>query len=355
VLHVYETWANHRSVGDIGSARRTDGGPPWQDAGIRRYGQIVDAPDPFGSVRYVTSDQASDPPIPPHGSGRHAAGFHWYGGGSPANGFQGNRLDAQGDDNAVGGGKNNRGFMLPASAYLNKPARAAVVYEWAVRMRGTNWYEGKDFDINAGLGHGVGRFNVDVQWPPPGWTMNCSDALCRTYYNGCSVPRLPNIPPDCMTIVRQINRDNFDLSPIIGAATIHYKQNLNYGTAPGQFAYGRGQLTGGATNANAEGTNTPMWQAGWLLFKLQITKQATGQGFGNGRIEMWVKTPTRTVKIMEYMGDAGLKDAGNVYVSPSALSELLAGQIGVYELLSRSYTGGAIVDVGTIRIWSHSR
>jgi hypothetical protein len=156
--------------------------------------------------------------------------------------------------------------------------------------------------------------------------------------------------------VRQINRDNLDLSPIIGAATIHYKQNMNYGSGVGQFSNGGAQLAGGMANANTEGTFTPMWQAGWLLYKLRLTKPAPGQGFGNGRVEMWIKTPTRTVKIMEYIGDVGQRDAGNVYVAPSSLDELLAGQIGVYELLSRTYTGGASgVDLGMIRIWSHSR
>jgi hypothetical protein len=356
VLHVFENWSTHTTVNDIGARNRSDGGPPWADAGIRRYGQIVNQPDPFGSVKYVTSDQATDPPIPPHGTGAHAAGYHWYGGGSPANGYQGDLYNAQGDDNAVGGGKNNRGFILPPNAYLNKPSKASVVYEWAVRMRGTNWAEGKDFDINAGNGHGVGRFNVDIQWPAPGWTQTCTDPLCRTYYNGCYTPIRPGLPPDCYVTVRQINRDNLDLSPIIGAATIHYKQNMNYGSGVGQFSNGGAQLAGGMANANTEGTFTPMWQAGWLLYKLRLTKPAPGQGFGNGRVEMWIKTPTRTVKIMEYIGDVGQRDAGNVYVAPSSLDELLAGQIGVYELLSRTYTGGASgVDLGMIRIWSHSR
>jgi hypothetical protein len=58
---------------------------------------------------------------------------------------------------------------------------------------------------------------------------------------------------------------------------------------------------------------------------------------------------------MELIGDVGQRDAGNVYVAPSDVSELLEGPIGVYELLSRTYTGGGIADLGMIRIWSHSR
>jgi hypothetical protein len=43
-----------------------------------------------------------------------------------------------------------------------------------------------------------------------------------------------------------------------------------------------------------------------------------------------------------------------VYVDPTGTSDQL-GQIGIYGLVSRRFTGGAVVDIGTIRIWSEPR
>jgi hypothetical protein len=353
VLHVYENWSNHTGITDLGTALRSDGGPPWQDAGIKKYGSVVNSPDPFGSVRYVSTDYTVDPPIPPHGTGAHAQGYHWFAAG-------GDVLNPQGDDNAVNTSKMNRGFILPASAYLNKPAKASVVYEWAVRMRGTNWYGGKAFDINAGLNSGVARFNVDHGDSPLGWSSwNCTDPLCTTYYSdGGSTPRFPGVPPSASYQAPNIWRDYPAVLPgLIGASTVKYKQNMNWGIGASQFSWGRGALwPPAANNADLQGTNTPMWQAGWLYFKLQITKQAAGEGFGNGRIEMWVGQTTESLlKVMEYLGDVGQRDAGNVYVDPTGTSDQLGGIIGVYELIARNYTGGALVDIGTIRVWSHSR
>ena len=99
-----------------------------------------------------------------------------------------------------------------------------------------------------------------------------------------------------------------------------------------------------------------MWQAGWLYYKIQITKQKPGEGYGNGRIEMWIgRTPGSLVKVMEYLGDVGLRDAGEVFVDPTGTNDQLAGPVYFFALAARRYTGGAIVDIGTIRIWSHSR
>ena len=99
-----------------------------------------------------------------------------------------------------------------------------------------------------------------------------------------------------------------------------------------------------------------MWQAGWLYYKLRITKQAPGAGFGNGRIEMWIGPATGSmVKVMEFLGDVGMRDEGNVFVDPTGTSDQLLGGVYFFELASRRYTGGGIVDIGTIRVWSHSR
>jgi hypothetical protein len=141
----------------------------------------------------------------------------------------------------------------------------------------------------------------------------------------------------------------------IGAATIIFKQNRGWGTGPGQFSWGAGGSMSGAFNADLQGINTPLWRAGWLYTKIRITKQAPGQGFGNGRIEMWIgRTPGTLTKVMEYIGDIGQEAEGLVFVDPTGTNDQL-GQIGIYGLVSRRFTGGAIVDIGTIRIWSQSR
>jgi hypothetical protein len=58
---------------------------------------------------------------------------------------------------------------------------------------------------------------------------------------------------------------------------------------------------------------------------------------------------------MEYIGDVGARDEGQVFVDPTGTEDQLAGQITYFELASRRYQGGGLLDIGTIRIWSHSR
>ena len=357
VLHVYEDWSRHVTMADFGTAGRPDGGPPWRDAGIRKYGAVVDAPDPFGSVRHLTTQYITDPPIPPHGTGPHAAGYHWFGAGT---------TDPQGDDNAAGGGKNYRGFFLNADAYLNKPAKTAVVYEWAIRERGTEWYEGKQVDINTSNHGGVGRNLFNTYNATLGWNGEFDTPLVDLYYASEGVPRLPGLPPRWSSTAPNLSQIQSALTGVIGAPSVRYKQNRNWGTGPGQFSWG-GPASGvfgtsDAPNADLLGQGTPMWEAGWLYYKLRITKQdpaligTPGHGYGNGRIEMWMgKTPGSLLKVMEYLGDIGAFDEGLVFVDPTGTSDQLVNQIEFYGLPSRRFAGGAIVDFGTIRIWSHSR
>jgi hypothetical protein len=365
-LHAYEDWSNLTRIADLTTTRRADGGPPWTNAGITTYGAVVDSSDGFGSRRYLTSDFGADPPIPPHGTGAHAAGYHWFGGGSPADGFQGDVYDAQADDNALGGGKNNRGFRLPANGYLNKPTRDAIVYEWAVRQRGSNWYEGKNVDINGGFASGLGRFDVDPFDSRLGGatTVNCSDdPICSTYYDADGTPHFAGLPPTRSYTAPSLSRSQAtDLPgayPVSSTSTIYIKQNTGWGTGAGQFSWGSG-LVGPMAEKNADltGTGKAMWQAGWLYFKLQITREPTTVPYvyGRGRIEMWVgKNPGALLKVMEYFGGVGERDEGLVFIDPTGTSDLLPAAISYYSLLSRRYTGGAIVDIGTIRVWSHSR
>jgi hypothetical protein len=354
-LHVHETWANLTSINNLDSQTRSDGGQPWYDRGAKRYGTVVNQGDGFGSVRHVSLDYVVDPPIPPHGSGAHAAGYHWAGAGTGT---------FDGDDNAVGSGKMNRGFDLDSySSFLNTPSREAVVYEWAVRIRGTNFWDGKKVDINSGSSN---RFNYEAfsSYLGIGGTSNCSDALCRLYYsNNGYTPLRSGLPPTHSSWTPSISRSGgSDLSGASGASTHWIKQNMGFGTGPGQFAYGAGPWPWGGnetdpnTNADLTGTGKHMWEAGWLYYKLRITREraTTPYLYGTGRIEMWIgKTPGSLTKVMEYFGDAGQLAAGRVWVQSSP-GEFL-GNVHYYSLSARNYRGGAYVDLGTIRIWSHSR
>ena len=47
--------------------------------------------------------------------------------------------------------------------------------------------------------------------------------------------------------------------------------------------------------------------------------------------------------------------AGHPRIDPTGTNDILTGPVYFFSLASRRYTGGGIVDIGTVRIWSHSR
>ena len=355
-VHVEETWANLRSIDDIATQPRSDGGQPWYDRGAVKYGRVVNEPDGLGSVRHVTLDYERDPPIAPHGTGAHAEGYHWAGAGT------GNFM---GDDNALGNGpasgSMNRGFDIHSrSGFLNRPSRASVVYEWAVRMRGTNFFMGKMMDINSSNARGaVGRFDYDA-WSSnlgDGGTYDCSDELCRLYYtNKGLTPKLRGLPDRHTRIAPNITRT-------VAGRNLFFKQNMGFGTLAGEFSWGAGPRSWGTeqtnpfNNAAGDGTGKHMWEAGWLFHKIRITKEPQSLPYvpGRGRIEMWIgKTPGSLIKVMEYFGDVGELAEGRVLIDPTGTNELV-GDLNVYSLAQRSYRGGSLLDIGIIRVWSHSR
>jgi hypothetical protein len=270
-----------------------------------------------------------------------------------------------GDDNASGtgaqSGSMNRGFdVVNGSGFLNKPSRASVVYEWAVRMRGDNFFMGKMMDINSSNATGaVGRFDYDA-WSAnmgDGGTYNCADPFCRLYYsNNGATPRHPGLPDRYNRIAPNITRT-------VSRNNLFFKQNLGFGIAAGQFSWGAGPMPWGTeetnphTNAATDGLGKHMWEAGWLYHKIRITRepQTTPYVAGRGRIEMWIgKTPGNLIKIMEYFGDVGELAVGRVLIDPTGNNELLQ-DLHVYSLAQRGHRGGSLVDIGTIRVWSHSR
>src|SRR6185503_5698525 len=179
-IHLEETWANVTDIAQLFTAQRSDGGPPWvQEYGttlLHRY--LGTTGDGYGSARYITIDFTEKPPIPPDS---HCNCYHWYMG--------------SGDDNALGSDW-IRGFN--SGGWLNKPVKEAVVYEWAMRERGTNFYEGKHVDIGAGEATGIGRLLFDHFFDPMGigGDYNCGDPLCQVYYsNSGKTPRFPGMPP----------------------------------------------------------------------------------------------------------------------------------------------------------------
>jgi hypothetical protein len=349
-LHVEETWANLADIAQIDQQPRSDGGMPWFDRGAKRYGAVVHQPDGFGSVRHVTLDYVRQPPIAPHGTGAHAAGYHWAGAGTAT---------FQGDDNSTGtgplSGVMNRGFdLIGSDRYRNRPHRDAVVFEFAVRYRGNNYYLGKAVDINSGQTTGIGRFDYDPQGSNLGASADCSDPLCLVYYaNGGTSPRFAGLPPHHRFTTPSISRTN-------QRGNVYFKQNMGFGMAAGQFSWGPGDAIAGPDesnpypNADLTGTGKRIWEAGWLYNKIRLTRETDGV-YGRGRIEMWIgKTPGALTKIMEYFGDVGELAQGLVYIDPAGGTDML-GPIHFYSLIARNYRGGVHVDVGTIRIWSQSR
>lgn len=361
-LHLVETWDtgvgqpwNGKTIADIDSVTHAGLGSAYEAAsGIKAYGELVtdDGGDGFESVAYVSTEYGTDPPIP-NDHGTHLAAYHWLYGGHSGNGYNA----GTGISEACGGKLNGwngaspwmiRGFDH-SGTYLNEPALDSVVYEFSVRERGVNWFEGKTFDLNPG---GALRFNFRVTDAVP------NSILYSKYYSGSPgsfTPLYDGLPPTPSTVGMQVNREN--IVAYTGFPTATYFQNINWGLTAGTFAWGGGLIwPSGSANADGAGTGTSMWEAGWLKYKIRITREPSGTAFGGGRIELWIgPTPGSLIKIMEWLGDAGQIAEGVVYVDPTGSSLHLSGRAALYNLCENRYTGGSIVDIGSMRVWSHDR
>ena len=111
-----------------------------------------------------------------------------------------------------------------------------------------------------------------------------------------------------------------------------------------------------SSNADQNGTNAPLHNGTWRILKIRFTREAAGEVYGRGRMEMWVgETPGNLLKIMEFLGDEpGGMDENIVFVGPRT-SAFIAGKLSVYYLTSEGYNGDHIIDLGYLRFWSHSR
>src|SRR6185503_7663251 len=225
-----------------------------------------------------------------------------------------------------------------------------------------NFYEGKHVDIGAGEATGIGRLLFDHFFDPfgVGGDYNCGDALCQLYYsNSGKTPRFPGMPPTSHDVAPAVHRSqSSDLPGATGGSSfVVYKQNVNWGLGAGQFIWTPKAGDTGPTNADTRGTNTRIWEAGWQYYKLQITREpaTTPYVYGTGRLEMWIgPTPGSMVKVMDFQGDQPGLAQGKVWVAPSA-STTWTETVHWFQPTARVYMGGAIVDLGTVRIWSHSR
>lgn len=361
-LHLEEIWDtgvgapwNGKTIADLKTVTHAGLGASYvSTGGIESYGELVtdDGGDGFESVAYVSTEYGTDAPIP-NNHGTHTAAYHWLYGGHSGNGYNagtGINEACAGMTNGVNGASPwmIRGFDI-SSTYLNEPSLDSVVYEWSVRERGTNYLDGKLFDINPGAAL---RFNLMAFDAVP------IAALYNRYYSGTYptvTPLYAGVPPKPNTIGPQINREN--IAAYTGFPTATYFQNVNWGLTAGKFAWGGGQLWPlGDPNADTTGVGNSMWEAGWLKYKLRITREAPGVAFGGGRIEMWIgQTPGSLIKVMEWLGDAGQIAEGVVYVDPTGSTLHLSGVVALYNLCNGRYTGGSILDIGSMRIWSHDR
>jgi hypothetical protein len=316
VSHIYEDWSTYGSVQAIASTNRVDGGLPWGVSDVS--GISFTSGDPYGGTKALTMDYRTPVTGSPPAT---------YGRGIKAHNF------------SVG------------SRWRNVTgAEETIVVEWAVKMSGTGAYLGKTIDFwQGGFTGNAGRWNYDPSYSTLGKSGTPCDQnpLCQRYWtnNGATRTALGaslKSPPTADTWAPQFFHDTQEQ---LWAPTSIYKQNMNWGTGAGEFAWGE----------SARNMVDDRWRRfKWRLTRSQpgVTHPLTGTQNGYGRVEMWVDG----IKIMEFIGDVGGRDEGHVFVGPRSFALISTGiDIHFYDLVATIHQGGALVHLGYIRIWSHQR
>jgi hypothetical protein len=317
VSHIYEDWSTYATVGAIATTNRVDGGRPW---GVSNVGGLsFETPgDPYGSAKTLTLDYT-----------RAVTG-------SPPNTY-GNGLEAH---NYAGG--NSRWLNVTGTEEV-------IILEWAARFSGSNMYIGKTMDYwQGGLTGNGGRWNYDPSYSNLGDEGPCdNNVLCTRYWTNAGQTRTAlatalKSPPTSGTWAPLFSHNTNE--QLWGPTSI-YKQNMNWGTGPGEFAWG----------SRGDRMHDNVWRRfKWRLTKSQpgVTNPLTGTQNGYGRVEMWVDG----VKIMEYLGDVGARDEGLVFVGPRQYALISNGiNLHVYDLTATFHPGDSRVHLGYIRAWSHNR
>ena len=316
VLHVFEDWSTYPSIAAIGTTARVDGGGAWQNS-EPQWKTFSTNVDPWFGRKAVTIDLQAAP----------------------------------GPQQAL-----TRGFVLTQAGtpvrYLNAAsAQASLVIEWAVRQAGTGIYLGKQADwVPQGSMY---RFNFQNSWDRLGDRTNATcdgDPLCSHYYttNG-TTPRVSGTPPSASMFGDQFARSFTEGSTI---KVHHWNQNRNWGTGAGQFDP--------AVTTNAQGQRQSAFLDNvWRRYVIRLTLNQPGQPVGHGRVELWLqRAGGPMIKLMDFIGDTGMPDAGLVHTGPSTGSWInSAAGMHWYDLTAVGpiYQGGNTLTLGYFRMWSHPR
>jgi hypothetical protein len=247
---------------------------------------------------------------------------------------------------------------------LNSPALRATVLEFSTRYFGTTWYShGKLFDINAsssGATSGMGRLNYD----PFAWNLGAGQpsvcgsdvsGYCPVFYSSDGLtPNFAGLPSRWNTYAPAFARQSGWQTAYINNTVFIYKQEGNYGTGAGQFAFD--------TNFDLRGIGTVPNSGIWLKTKIRFTGEPNPYVGGQGRIEVWVgtveagRTDGNMLKVMNLIGDDPANASfGKVCVTSDATSGLdTDADLGFTTDLNQA-AGSTFHDWGLLRTWSHDR
>jgi hypothetical protein len=232
-----------------------------------------------------------------------------------------------------------------ARQYLNAAsAKEALVIEWAWRFSGTGAYIGKIADWQPYAG--TDRFNYQTQYDPLGAQRSdngpngCNaDPLCSRYYTN-GTPKVSGILP-------------------LGGWGVGFARGLSGSSpTPGVWFYtqnrGYPQVAWGSNGVN-------MVDNRWRRTIIRLTLNQNGV-MGTGRMEEWLEVAgTAPVKVMEYVGDVGGFDQGQVRgrdATQGGNTWFSAGTTLHWYNLSAVggiFNGGSTVNLGYFRMWSQPR
>jgi hypothetical protein len=319
VLHVFEDWSTYTTVNDIGVKNRVDGGGPWQNSAPGYQSFSTTDVDPwFGKKSVIINYQDAPPPT----------------------------LALQ------------RGFTLTQNSaltparYLNESrGQASLIIEWAYKEEGVVYF-GKVADWQPTGDPLLWRFNFQTNWDRLGDRDNptCdSDPLCSHYYTGNgTVPRLPGLEPAADYFGYQFARD---YEP--GGKVVHWVQNRNFGSGPGQYDYG-------SYTDSRQRFTSPHADNTWYRIIIRLTLNQPGQTAGHGRVEQWIQHAGEpAVKVMEFYGDVGAYDEGLIHTGEPGSTNWINDGDGIhwYDLTATAgnFNGGLTLHLGYFRMWSMPR
>lgn len=303
VQHLYEDWSAYTTISQITSTTRGDGGGSWATA------------DSSGALSFVPG--SVDP---------------WFG----VKRLRQN-VPSTGDFFGAGFGLSQGNVETPFILNQSSVDECTVI-QHAWRCHNGVPYQGKAIDQTS-FADAVWRWTHEAigagRMGDNGPTDCDGDSLCSLYYDDDgSTPLVSGIPGSAYD-----HGDNHWCDK--GGTGRFYKQNRNAST--GGWAVHEGRYLSGE----------------WFLDTLRFTQAHDGDG--TGRLEFW-RTDEQgvTVKIMEYVGDSGQFDEGEVYVMNASDGSFYPGTLINFFNLTRNddnngWAGGSGMDFGGLSIITHPR